>query len=155
MLLSKFTNYKNLYSWHFLNVVMCYPTLLLVHHINTRYQNINFFFNLKLCKNIFIINKFDEILEYLSEKATCLANTLCSNYIINTLKHCFIIMIITLLLCTVECHYDAVDYSKILHKWLQELKRNINRMVYPQMIPHSSPLWASYGMSRVNISLEN
>ena len=40
---------------------------------------------------------------------------------------------------TVECRYNMVQYSKILHKWLQELGQNITQMVDPQKTPHTSP----------------
>ena len=30
---------------------------------------------------------------------------------------------------TVECRYNAFQYSEILHKWLQELRQNINQML--------------------------
>ena len=33
---------------------------------------------------------------------------------------------------TVECRYNAVKYCKMLHKWLQELGKNINQMLDPQ-----------------------
>ena len=33
---------------------------------------------------------------------------------------------------TVECHYNMVQYCKILHKWLQELRKNINQILDPQ-----------------------
>ena len=52
---------------------------------------------------------------------------------------------------TVECHYNAVQYRKILHKSLQELRQNINWMLDPQKTPHSSPWWVSYGVSFVNM----
>ena len=42
--------------------------------------------------------------------------------------------------CTVECRYNAVRYCKILLKWLQELRQNINHMLDPQKTPHSSPV---------------
>ena len=38
---------------------------------------------------------------------------------------------------TVECHHNAVQYDKILHKWLQELRENINQMLDPQKTPHN------------------
>ena len=52
---------------------------------------------------------------------------------------------------TVECRYNAVQYCKILHEWLQELRQNINQMLDPQKTPHTSPLRASYRVSFVNI----
>ena len=45
---------------------------------------------------------------------------------------------------TVECRYNAVKYSKILHKLLQELGQNISQMLNPQKTPHSSPVRASF-----------
>ena len=51
---------------------------------------------------------------------------------------------------TVECRYNAVQYCKILHKLLQELRQNINQMLDPQKTPHTPPLRASYGVSFVN-----
>ena len=52
----------------------------------------------------------------------------------------FIIMHYKLLdLSTVECHYNAVQYSKILYKWLHELTHNINQMLDPQKTPHTLP----------------
>ena len=40
---------------------------------------------------------------------------------------------------TVECRYNAVQYSKVLHKLLQEFRQNINQMLDPQKTPHTSP----------------
>ena len=40
---------------------------------------------------------------------------------------------------TVECRYNAVQYCKILHKWLQEQRHNINQVMDPQKIAHTSP----------------
>ena len=40
---------------------------------------------------------------------------------------------------TVECHYNAVQYCKILPKYLQLLIQNINQMLDPQKTPHTSP----------------
>ena len=53
---------------------------------------------------------------------------------------------------TVECRYNAVQYRKILHKWLHEHRQNINQMLDPQKKPHTSPQRARYGMSFGNIS---
>ena len=39
----------------------------------------------------------------------------------------------------------------LLHTSLQELRQNINQRLNPQRTPHTSPWWASYGMSFVNI----
>ena len=41
-------------------------------------------------------------------------------------------------LITVECRYNVVQYCKILHKWLQELRQNINQML-EHKTPHTSP----------------
>ena len=38
---------------------------------------------------------------------------------------------------TVNCRYNAVQYSKILHKKLQQLRQNINQMLHPQKTPHT------------------
>ena len=46
---------------------------------------------------------------------------------------------------TVEHRYKAVQYCKILHKLLQELRQNINQMMDPQNTPHTSPWRPSYG----------
>ena len=51
---------------------------------------------------------------------------------------------------TIECRYNAVQYSKLLHKWLPELRPNINKMLDPQKTPHTSPvstceLWGVFG----------
>ena len=48
---------------------------------------------------------------------------------------------------TVECRYSAVQYYKILHKWLQELSKNINQMMDPQKTPHNTGflLWIFEG----------
>ena len=43
----------------------------------------------------------------------------------------------------VECHFKGVQYSKILHKWLKELRQNVNQMLDPQKTPHTSP-WREY-----------
>ena len=64
-------------------------------------------------------------------------------------------LLAVLLLCmhdiTMECRYDAVQYNKILHTSLQDLRQNINQRLNPQNTPHSSPVGASYGVSLVNI----
>ena len=52
---------------------------------------------------------------------------------------------------TVECHYNMVQYCKILHKYLQELRQDIYQMLDSQNTPHTSPLQMSYGVSFVNI----
>ena len=49
--------------------------------------------------------------------------------------------------CTVECRYNAVLCCKMLRKILQELRQNFNQMLDPQKTPHTSFLWASYGVS--------
>ena len=41
--------------------------------------------------------------------------------------------------------YNAVLYSKIFHKWLQELRQNMNQMLDPQKTPYTSPQRGSYG----------
>ena len=51
----------------------------------------------------------------------------------------------------VECRYNAVRYSTILHSTLQRLKSNINRNLNPQKTPHISPWRASYGVSLIRI----
>ena len=50
-----------------------------------------------------------------------------------------------------ECRYKALQYCKILHRWLQELRQNINQVLDPQTTTHTSPKRASYGVSFVNI----
>ena len=40
---------------------------------------------------------------------------------------------------TVKCRYNAVQHCEILHKWLQELRQNINQMLDPQQTPHTLP----------------
>ena len=52
---------------------------------------------------------------------------------------------------TVECRYNAVQYCKLLHNWLQELRQNIDQILDPQKTPHTSPSRVSYGVSFVNI----
>ena len=44
---------------------------------------------------------------------------------------------------TIECRYDAVQYCKILHKWLQEYRQNTNQMLGPHKnTPYlSGELW--------------
>ena len=34
---------------------------------------------------------------------------------------------------------NAVQYSMILHKWVQELRQNISQMLDPQKTPHTLP----------------
>ena len=41
---------------------------------------------------------------------------------------------------TVDCHYIMVQYCKILDKWLQELRQNINQMMDPQQTLHTMPI---------------
>ena len=36
---------------------------------------------------------------------------------------------------TVGCCYNMAQYCKILHKWFQELRQNINQMLDPQKTP--------------------
>ena len=36
---------------------------------------------------------------------------------------------------TVECLYNVVQYCKILHKWLQELRQDISQMLDTQKNP--------------------
>ena len=52
-----------------------------------------------------------------------------------------------------ECRYNAVQYSKISHIWLQDLSQNINQMLDPQKHPITRPNGrrASYGVYFVNI----
>ena len=60
-----------------------------------------------------------------------------------SIMHCKYVRIIrfnALKISTVECRYNMVQYCKISHKWLQELRQNINQ----------KPWRASYGMSFVN-----
>ena len=45
----------------------------------------------------------------------------------------------TMLPNTVDCRYNAVQYSQMLYKWLQVLTQNINQMLDPQETPHISP----------------
>ena len=52
---------------------------------------------------------------------------------------------------TIECRYNAVQYSMVLHTPLQEVRQNINQRLNPQKTPHTSPWRASYGVSFVNI----
>ena len=52
---------------------------------------------------------------------------------------------------TVKCRYSAVNNSKILHRWSQELGQNIYQMLNPQNTPHTSPWRESYGVSSVKI----
>ena len=52
---------------------------------------------------------------------------------------------------TLGCCHNAVQYYKISHEKLQELRQNINQMPDPQKTPHTSPLRASYGVSYANI----
>ena len=52
---------------------------------------------------------------------------------------------------TVEYRYNAVQYSKILHKWLQKLRQDNNDMLHPQKTPHTSPWRASYWKSFANM----
>ena len=42
-------------------------------------------------------------------------------------------------LSTVGCRYYAAEYSKILYKWLAEVRQNINQTLGPQNIPYTSP----------------
>ena len=42
-------------------------------------------------------------------------------------------------LITIEDRYNAVQYCKVLHKQLQELRQNMNQMLDPQKTPHTSP----------------
>ena len=39
----------------------------------------------------------------------------------------------------VGCHYNVIQYGKILHKQLNKLRQNINQMVDPQKIPNTLP----------------
>ena len=55
---------------------------------------------------------------------------------------------------TVECRFNAVQYYKILHKWLQELGQNVSQMLDPRRHPMGPTPYlalARYGMPLVNI----
>ena len=52
---------------------------------------------------------------------------------------------------TVECHYNILQYNMVLHTLLQELRQNISQRLNPQKTPHTSPWWASYRVSFMNI----
>ena len=62
------------------------------------------------------------------------------------------------LIHTVVFHYNMVQYDMILHTALQWLRQtwtqNLKSLTHTQKTLHSSPLWASYGVSFVMI-LEN
>ena len=50
---------------------------------------------------------------------------------------------------TVKCLHNTVQCNKILHTSLQELRQNINQMLNTHKTRHTSPWWASYGVSVV------
>ena len=50
--------------------------------------------------------------------------------------HIMLILAYILLYHTVQCRYNAVQYDKILHKLLEELKQNINQMLDTHETPH-------------------
>ena len=52
-------------------------------------------------------------------------------------NHSIIIGITIILVDTIECRYNAVQYSTILHTSLQELNQNINQRLNPQKTPHA------------------
>ena len=43
-----------------------------------------------------------------------------------------------------KCHDNAVQYCKILHKQLHQLRQNINQMLDPQKTPHTLPYGGSF-----------
>ena len=51
---------------------------------------------------------------------------------------------------TVKCRYYAFKYSKILHKWLQQFRQNINDMLDPQKTPMGRLLWTFFRKPRYN-----
>ena len=51
---------------------------------------------------------------------------------------------------TVKCRYYAFKYSKILHKWLQQFRQNINEMLDPQKTPMGRFLWLFFRKPRYN-----
>ena len=62
-----------------------------------------------------------------------------SNYIVlsTTMKPTIVLhLIVKPYASTVECRYNAVQYYKILNKWLEELRKNINQMLDPQKTPY-------------------
>ena len=63
--------------------------------------------------------------------------------------HSFIAL--SIVLDTVECRYNAVQYNKILHTSLQWRDQNINKRLNLQKTHHTSPYRASYGVSFVII----
>ena len=52
---------------------------------------------------------------------------------------------------TVECRYNAVWYSMILHTALQELRQNINQRLNPQNTPHTSTWRSNYRVYFMNM----
>ena len=67
--------------------------------------------------------------------------TLCWNTFLSYMKHKVSI---------VECRYNAVNLSRcyLWHLWQEQ---NLNQTLNSQQTPHSSPSWASYGVSIVSI----
>ena len=57
--------------------------------------------------------------------------------------------VIVFLQNTVKFCYNAVQFIMILHTALQWQQQNMNETWIPQQTPHSSPWWASYGVSVV------
>ena len=55
------------------------------------------------------------------------------------------------MLNTVECHYNVIQYNMIMHTSLLWLSQNINESLNPQKTPHISPYRANYGVSFVMI----
>ena len=53
---------------------------------------------------------------------------------------------------TVQCRHNSVQYIMVLlHTTIQWQEQNINQIMKSQMTPHTSPLWASYGVSFMRI----
>ena len=50
---------------------------------------------------------------------------------------------------TIECRYNAVWYSIILHTVLQQPRQKINQNLHSQQAPYISPVRARYGVSVV------
>ena len=55
---------------------------------------------------------------------------------------------------TVECRYTAVQYNTIFRTTLHWLLQNLNQSIKSQIIRHTSPSWANYGVYFVMIPLE-
>ena len=83
--------------------------------------------------------------------ALCWVSTLFDSGLILSVNPLFLMTARNEAHIAIECRYNAVQYSKILHKWLRESRQNINQMLDPQTTPHTPPWRARHGVSFVNI----